>query len=391
MSNEPKLFKVNPDKKKAIDMEEVNFAELGLKERRDIQEWIAANPKILGQKLLIIAKEFSGFEQTRERLDLLAVDTDGQLVIIELKRDDSGDDTHWQAIKYASYIHGIGTSNFVDMLAQYQDIEEDEARQLLVEHTDSDDDLDRLNENQRIILASHRFAPSVTSAALWLNEQAGRDIVTCVQLTPYKDSESGELYLLANVIIPVPGAESYFVGLRKRSSESTGAQRGPNPNKADLVTVFCEKVSSGAFGSLSDELRPTKTSRWAGGNPDFRYYHMWYAGEDPWGNWKLSYRIDLKSERNDQEELVWNASIGLGYNRSIVEELKSQLQEISGIDNLEKEENYLWVTINQIKFDDSSCNSLAQILSHFIQVVTPKVREFVNEKSKNNSEESTTR
>ena len=30
----------------------------------------------------------------------------------------------------------------------------------------------RLNNDQRIILASHRFAPEVTSAALWLNEKA---------------------------------------------------------------------------------------------------------------------------------------------------------------------------------------------------------------------------
>ena len=36
----------------------------------------------------------------------------------------------------------------------------------LIEYTDSDDDLDRLNENQRIVLVSHRFAPQVTSAAL---------------------------------------------------------------------------------------------------------------------------------------------------------------------------------------------------------------------------------
>ena len=53
--------------------------------------------------MLIICKEFSGFDRTNERLDLLAVDPTGKLVIIELKRDDSGADAYWQAIKYASY------------------------------------------------------------------------------------------------------------------------------------------------------------------------------------------------------------------------------------------------------------------------------------------------
>ena len=52
----------------------MDFARLGLRERRDIQEWIAANPGILGEDLLIVGKEFSGFDRNRERLDLLAVD-----------------------------------------------------------------------------------------------------------------------------------------------------------------------------------------------------------------------------------------------------------------------------------------------------------------------------
>ncbi|MCP4416125.1 MAG: MmcB family DNA repair protein, partial [Chloroflexi bacterium] len=35
------------------------------------------------------------------RLDLLAVDRQANLVVIELKRDSSGRDVEWQAIKYA--------------------------------------------------------------------------------------------------------------------------------------------------------------------------------------------------------------------------------------------------------------------------------------------------
>ncbi len=102
MSGEPQLFRINPENRQSDRIEEVDFARLGLKESRDIQEWVADNPGILGDDLLIIGKEFSGFDRTNERLDLLAVDRDGRLVIIELKRDDSGADVHWQAIKYAS-------------------------------------------------------------------------------------------------------------------------------------------------------------------------------------------------------------------------------------------------------------------------------------------------
>lgn len=68
------------------------FAELGFGERTHLQEWIAKCPNCLGEELLIIAKEFDGFDEIRERLDLLALDKQGGLVVIENKLDDSGRD-----------------------------------------------------------------------------------------------------------------------------------------------------------------------------------------------------------------------------------------------------------------------------------------------------------
>lgn len=79
------------------------FSDLGFTERAHLQEWLANEPMALGEELLIIQKEFDGFDDTKERLDLLALDKDGNLVIIENKLDDSGRDVVWQALKYASY------------------------------------------------------------------------------------------------------------------------------------------------------------------------------------------------------------------------------------------------------------------------------------------------
>ena len=209
MTTEPQLFRINPESKESERIIEVDFAQLGLQEPKDIQEWIAANPRILGEDLLIIAKEFSGFDKTNERLDLLAVDSDGTLVVIELKRDDTGSDVHWQAIKYASYLHQTSSDRIISIFANYRDIKDGEAADLLQEHFDADD-LSALNNDQRIILASHRFAPEVTSAVVWLNEKApGENLITCIQLTPYQDGES--LYIQSNMIIPAPGVDTIEV------------------------------------------------------------------------------------------------------------------------------------------------------------------------------------
>ena len=250
MSAEPQLFRINPESRESERIEEVNFAQLGLQERRDIQEWIAANPGILGEDLLIIGKEFSGFDRTDERLDLLAVDADGKLVVIELKRDDTGADAHWQAIKYASYLHRAGADDIIRMLADHEEVSESEALNKLLQHLGADD-LDILNKDQRIILASHRFAPEVTSAALWLNEKApGEDLITCIQLTPYKDAKTDSLYIQANTIIPVPGVDDYVIGIGDSPNEkrpvirrsSTMAQTSAR-NRNDDVTRFLRGVA----------------------------------------------------------------------------------------------------------------------------------------------------
>ena len=265
MSSEPQLFKINPTTRESVAVNEVNFADLGFQERRHIQEWIASNPGILGQDLLIISKEFSGFDRTNERLDLLAVDIEGKLVVIELKRDDTGVDVHWQAIKYASYLQRVRVDDIVKMFADYAEIPITKARNKLIEHLGSDEGLNALNNDQRIILASHRFAPEVTSAALWLNEKTPtRDLITCVQLTPYQDLESGALYILANTIIPVPGVEHYIIGVGESSATTRSSY---NRNREDEISRFLKNVSELVLAGLQDELKPNKSSRGQAATP----------------------------------------------------------------------------------------------------------------------------
>ncbi|MGC7862607.1 hypothetical protein [Vibrio anguillarum] len=94
------MFTVNHQTNRISPVKIKKFSELGFTERKHLQEWLAHQPDALGEELLIIQKEFDGFDDTRERLDLLALDKDGNLVIIENKLDDSGRDVVWQALKY---------------------------------------------------------------------------------------------------------------------------------------------------------------------------------------------------------------------------------------------------------------------------------------------------
>ena len=113
------MYILNKQNHQMEALEHVSFKSLGIKERRDLQEWIAQKPDIFGEELLIIQKEFDGFDGTSERLDLLALDKQGNLVIIENKLDSSGKDVVWQALKYASYCSSLTVQNIREIFRDY--------------------------------------------------------------------------------------------------------------------------------------------------------------------------------------------------------------------------------------------------------------------------------
>ena len=397
MSAEPQLFRVNPETRESESITEVEFSQLGFQERRDIQEWIAANPNILGEGLLIIGKEFSGFDRTNERLDLLAIEPDGTLVIIELKRDDTGSDAHWQAIKYASYFRHAQDDSIIRMLASHKKISEEDAGSMLLRHL-GDDDFSSLNHDQRIILASHRFAPEVTSAVLWLNEKApGDNLITCVQLVPYMDSKTDALYVQANAIIPTPGMEEYMVGVGGSALQEDGngnravnLRKTVDRNKNDDVTRFFRKVADLAIVNLPSELMPDKKSRWAGGWAggalDHRFYSLWYSNQ-PWsrdfshktklyrGNGATPWRVNVEFSPLSEDLKVEMKEKGT------LEALGTKLME-SGINEEARTENES-VVLTQFAdaLDDNFAKSLAVILRQFIEVITPMVDDFYDELS----------
>jgi hypothetical protein len=55
------MFKIDMESNSITPLRVRTFGELGFRERNNLQEWIAKNPSCLGEDLLIIQKEFSGF------------------------------------------------------------------------------------------------------------------------------------------------------------------------------------------------------------------------------------------------------------------------------------------------------------------------------------------
>ena len=209
------MFHVDVEAKQLRKLSPKGFSELGLRERFDIQEWIEKTPEILGEEFLIIGKEV--ILASGKRLDLLAIDKEAALVIVELKRDDSGEAVEWQAIKYASYCANFLPEEIYKQFASYLEVTEKEAQQAIEEFIDAD--VEELNESQRIVLASRQFNSEVISAVIWLREFGVN--IQCTRLAPFVDSD-GSLFITPETIIPLPEAKDYIE--RKEKKQRSGPQ-----------------------------------------------------------------------------------------------------------------------------------------------------------------------
>ncbi len=214
------MFLLQADSNRISSITSKKFSDLNFTERNHLQEWIANSPDSLGEDLLIIQKEYDGFDGTQERLDLLALDKDGNLVIIENKLDDSGRDVVWQALKYASYCSTLKPSEIIRIFQEYlnknrnSNEEKDASSELLEFYNASDVDEINLNNSQRIIFVAANFRKEVTSTAVWLINQGIS--IKCIKVTPY--CLNNEILINFEQIVPTPETEDLIIsGIAKQS------------------------------------------------------------------------------------------------------------------------------------------------------------------------------
>lgn len=224
------MYRINKSTNDIEKLDERLFKDLGFRERDHLQEWIAKNPEVLGEEFLIIQKEFSGFNDTNERLDLLALDKEGNVVIIENKLDDSGRDVTWQALKYASYCSTLTTKQIINLFQDYLNKcnQEEQAEDLInafLEHTE--EELYLNPGDQRIIFVANHFRKEVTSTVLWLLSHNIQ--VQCFRATPFTQNE--DIFLQIEQIIPLPETEEFMIDAQEKKREDLEKGKGLSETK----------------------------------------------------------------------------------------------------------------------------------------------------------------
>src|SRR5262245_18525033 len=85
-------------------LERVDFSAVGLLERSDLQRLLRDHIDVIAPDTLVISEEFSSWDRSDRRIDLLGVDRQARLVVVELKRTTDDNQADLQALRYASMV-----------------------------------------------------------------------------------------------------------------------------------------------------------------------------------------------------------------------------------------------------------------------------------------------
>jgi hypothetical protein len=211
------LYEITADEFRSID--EASLADMKLRERGDLQRLLRSQIEVLADDLYVITEEFGDWEDSRRRIDLLAIDKNANLVVIELKRTTDGGHMELQAIRYASMVSTMTFRRAVEIHADFLvriEQKSDDAQQRLLDFLGWEEP-DEVNfaADTRIILVSEDFGKELTTAVLWLRDH---DVdINCVRLKPY---QNGDTRLIdVQQIIPLPEANDYQVQVREKEQQ----------------------------------------------------------------------------------------------------------------------------------------------------------------------------
>jgi hypothetical protein len=221
-----------------------SFAALGMRERADLRRLLAARIEALEDGLLVIAEEFGDWADSARRIDLLCLDTNANLVVVELKRDDTGGHMELQALRYAAMVSAMTFDQAAATLASHRSKDapdHEAARAAILAHLGwTEPDEEAFAQETRIILAAADFGRELTTTVLWLRE---REIdIRCLRLRPYRLA-NGPLLLDIQQIIPLPETSEFIT----RIQEKKAAERKERGERAQLLERFLAQLAERAL------------------------------------------------------------------------------------------------------------------------------------------------
>jgi hypothetical protein len=243
------LYNIN--RKQADRIEPVTFSDLNMTES-DIEEILRNSIDMICEEeesMLIVGRQVRN--EKNGRSDLTAVDNNGNIVLIEIKRDRKDIENRkeafeFQAIRYAASYATINNSDdlvkkvYSSYIEKYKtefEIGELTSYELgvrkLNEFLKENDAEKNFNKKQRIILVASDFDEQTLSAVAWLN--SNNVDISCYKLIPYKINES--IYLNVEKLLPIINYNDYYVNLMGNEIKSLSVENDKKITRRALPKI----------------------------------------------------------------------------------------------------------------------------------------------------------
>ena len=239
----------------AVAATPISLADAGLKERQHLQEWVIAHPRVLGPAVKIVAFEFGSWtgytgEKEKDRLDVLALDGDGHLIVVELKRDKAPDTVEMQALKYAALVSRFTRDDLDKVHARFlskqtgADVSAEQAAAELDAWAAITEESLRLPS---VVLMASDFPQTVTATVVFLHQQLSLD-VRLLAFQAYRTAN--DVLVTVSQHYPPPGIEEFVL-----SPEINEAQKAKSTkqNKQREVTTVARLIEADIL-SLGERL-----------------------------------------------------------------------------------------------------------------------------------------
>ena len=161
-----------------------------------LQNWLGANPDgvLEDEEMLVLGREVG--TSLGGRIDLLGLDREGNVVVVELKRDDTPRDVIAQALEYAAWASELAEE---DLEAHFNG---DDSLSMAERHARyfglGDAVIEDFNKGHRIVIVGQDVTDGIRCTAAYLNKQGIR--LSCREFTLLQRDDGSRLLHLATVV-----------------------------------------------------------------------------------------------------------------------------------------------------------------------------------------------
>lgn len=312
------------DGSSAMRADPISLADAGLREREHLQEWVLANPQILGEDVIIVTFEFDRWlpaarssGKVRDRLDILGIDTGGTLVVAELKRDIAPDTVEMQAIKYAAMAAQFTPAILAQAHQRHlantgENVSVEEAGARLAEHAGAALDL-KILRHPRIVLIAGEYPDTTMTSAIWLTQMGVK--FTLVRYQAYRTPAG--VHVTTSRLWPLDQAEDLVVRPEEREEVEAAQEQRRRSRSVVARIIEAGLLDDGQLLNVAPDTQVTSEVReavaaWVAEDPQ--------RGEARWvnSNPRCLRWVDGK---------VWSAS---GLAEHIISEASGQSPSITG-------------------------------------------------------------